>query len=274
MAQAIMQDVFEFSEATGNPRLVLLSIADNADKETRLSHPSFAQMAKDANCSVSTAQRAVKSLADLGEIRKIEQGGIRDGQNFANVYEVACWSDPGRPYFKDQISAPSGGYGQSDHRAPVTNQPSLYSHDEETEKGGRSSVTKGQDDGPALPEGVTSDDYEPMKRVGGKRVSSIEWSVASSALAEFNHLLDRKFKLTAWVEKIVRRMREHPELSREDHVSLVQRACAKPWWKGEPSPAVIWGNPQVFDGCMNARAPREEDDWGRRPRHLDDDSGD
>ncbi len=50
---------------------------------------------------------------------------------------------------------------------------------------------------------------------------------------------------------IVRRAREHPELTLEDHEGLIKVQFENPWWKGDPTPSVIYGNGRVFDRALN-----------------------
>jgi len=70
-----MSYVFDNSEARLGDRLVLLSIANHADKHGRNAWPSIAGMAEEAHMSERQVKRAIRNLAELGEIEIEENGG-------------------------------------------------------------------------------------------------------------------------------------------------------------------------------------------------------
>lgn len=72
--------VWNHSETTGNTRLVLLAIADAANKEGRRSYQSAATIADMCGVSPRTVQRLIAALAATGEI-EIEGRGGRSGTN-------------------------------------------------------------------------------------------------------------------------------------------------------------------------------------------------
>lgn len=82
MSVHVMSEVFAHSKATLGSRLVLLAIADCADKETRTAWPSVAYLAKAAKLSESAVHRAIRHLAALGELEIVPQTGR------SNLYRV------------------------------------------------------------------------------------------------------------------------------------------------------------------------------------------
>lgn len=66
--------VLDKSEAQGNARLVLLSIANHTG-EFGLSWPSYTLIAHESRCDRRTAIRAVQELVDLGDLVIVEHGG-------------------------------------------------------------------------------------------------------------------------------------------------------------------------------------------------------
>jgi hypothetical protein len=67
--------VLEHSRSEGNARLVLISIANHADKHGRSAFPSQSTIASEAGCSTRTVRRSIEELHDLGELRWLEHGG-------------------------------------------------------------------------------------------------------------------------------------------------------------------------------------------------------
>lgn len=61
-------DVFDYSQASGNDRLVLLAIAENANDDAREAWPSIREIARKANIDQRTVQRSIRRLQELGEL--------------------------------------------------------------------------------------------------------------------------------------------------------------------------------------------------------------
>jgi hypothetical protein len=110
--------VLEHSYATGTDRLVLVVLAEHADKETWTCFPSVAIIAKEANVKERAAQAALRALQEAGEI-DVEIHGApypKTRQQYRpNLYRVTvgpCASGaPGDTTSADPVvhdSAPSG----------------------------------------------------------------------------------------------------------------------------------------------------------------------
>lgn len=96
------------SRASGTDKLVLLGIANHEGDGG--SWPSVATLAKYANCSERTVQRALDNLINSGEVRRhLNQGGSRTTRNDqrTNRYDVL-------------VRCPEGCDGTSQHRNGVT----------------------------------------------------------------------------------------------------------------------------------------------------------
>lgn len=92
--------------------------------------------------------------------------------------------------------------------------------------------------------------------VANKRpVTSPELHLAQHVLEAFNDATGSNppFRSDDWIRKIVLRCREHPELLLADHVLIMNRTLANPWWDGPASPAVIYGNGACFEQAAVAR---------------------
>lgn len=78
MSIHIIGEVWDHSRSRGTARLVLLALADNADRQTRIAWPGVEDLAKRTRVSERSVQRALRALEGLREIELIEAG--RPGQ--------------------------------------------------------------------------------------------------------------------------------------------------------------------------------------------------
>lgn len=96
-------------------RVVLAALADHADNENGKCWPSLATLANWCNASLSTVQRAIKKLVELGLVRKKARYDKKYGQR-SNVYWLSIKSA-----FKNEKNKPAK---QNVDAAPtVTNPP-------------------------------------------------------------------------------------------------------------------------------------------------------
>lgn len=89
-------------------------------------------------------------------------------------------------------------------------------------------------------------------RVGSQLVTPEEMALAVAALAEFNRLAEYDFGLGAHLRALVGRVRERPSFGAAEYTRLTQSAWRMRWWEKRgnsrrPTPAVIYGNTQVFE---------------------------
>lgn len=75
MSVKAMTWVWDYSQAKGNDRLVLLAIADSADHDGSNAWPSVATLCRKTGLSESTVHRCIRSLVKLGELRVDRQAG-------------------------------------------------------------------------------------------------------------------------------------------------------------------------------------------------------
>lgn len=95
MAIEVMVDVLQHSRTTLGTRLVMLAIANNADKETRTGWPSVQTIATTANLSESAVHRAIRKAVALGELTVTERS--RDnGSKRSNLYTVIVGGEGAR----------------------------------------------------------------------------------------------------------------------------------------------------------------------------------
>lgn len=91
----------------------------------------------------------------------------------------------------------------------------------------------------------------PSWSVDRKRVSAKEGLFAEDVLAEWNEMTQQSLSARGWLSKIVMRHREHPMLTVGDHVAIIASSLGDPWWKGPPSPSVIYGNDSIFERAIS-----------------------
>lgn len=78
--------VYEHSEATGNDRLVLLAIADEADDDGTNAYPGIDRIAHKARVNKRTTMRCIERLEEAGELL-VERPDVR-GRGRYNTYVV------------------------------------------------------------------------------------------------------------------------------------------------------------------------------------------
>lgn len=88
--------------------------------------------------------------------------------------------------------------------------------------------------------------------VNGRAVTDEEYGLAAQVLAAFNEQFGSRYTQKVWIEKIIRRIREQPELGLADHAAVIQTAARNPWWSGPASPSIVYGNPGQFERSVHA----------------------
>lgn len=88
-------------------------------------------------------------------------------------------------------------------------------------------------------------------KVDRKAVTDKEFTLAAQILAGFNEQAHTSYASKEWVSKAVMRIREHPEVTLEEHLAIIARSLADPWWRGNPNPSVIYGNAAQFERSLH-----------------------
>lgn len=86
MSIGCINNVFRFSEASGNDRLVLIAIADEANDEGENAFPSVRRLASKAHCHTDTVIECIKHLEALGELEVLRPE--KQGRGRFNRYRV------------------------------------------------------------------------------------------------------------------------------------------------------------------------------------------
>lgn len=86
------------------------------------------------------------------------------------------------------------------------------------------------------------------KKVAGKVVSSAEYELATSVVANFNHAAGTKLGVDPHLTPIVMRVREHPAYTVEHHRRIIAAVFAgNHWWDDPAGVEIIYGNSGQFD---------------------------
>ena len=244
MSVQILNDVWFHSRATGNDRLVLLVLADHGNDE-RLAWPGVKLIArKCGGIEDRTVQRCLRRLVEMGEIEVAEPGGRGGRHRKSAVYRIlvgrqsAILDESGVTAEAEGVTA-EAAQGDSNGRSrvtPVSPEPSVEPPSEPPEE-------------PAPPVSPP----QPAFTVDRKRVTMPEHRKAQAILDAYNEVAGgTPFTSKEWLAKIVMRDREHPDLTVEQHHEIIERNFRAPWWKGDPSPSVIYGNAALFEQCMRS----------------------
>lgn len=222
-----MSWVLDESDERLGRRLVLLALANYAHDDGTQAWPSIATLSRASRLSESQARRCLHQLEQAGAI--VKTGTSRHG---TGIYAVVMtpWQDdtPG-----ESVAAPLANPPAAPGR--MTPDPSLEQ--------------------PSLSASVQRAGARPWK-VDRKDVSEHEATVAARVLHGWNQETSQRLASADWLAKIVMRVREHPELTIDDHAAIIASTLnGKAWWSGPPTPSIIYGNGAQFERSMEqARA--------------------
>lgn len=215
-------------------KAVLLSLANAANHVTGRCDPSIRHISIETELGETAIKSALKSLTDQGIIERKRK---RNEDGTLGAY---------RYFFPKAGDAPpqAAGGGSPQAAAASLNQE----EDPEPGRGEEPSVLL-----PRLWAAPASVDRIP--------VTEKEVYMAREILGAWNDLTGQSLRSKDWLSKIIMRIREYPEATIQDHRYLIERNLAFPWWKGAPTPSVIYGNGAQFErSVMTARQAEGDHD--------------
>jgi hypothetical protein len=219
-----------WKQKVGDPgtKLVLVKLADNAD-DNGYSYWRQKNLAAECEMARSTCQKKIEKLVELSIVEVIPRFG-KDGEQLANGYRII------RPSTVPENEAGGADSGEAGGATP-----------------GRAAGTV---------KGSSSSSSRGPTTISGRKVTDDEHDLVDLLLARFNEKAGgTRFAGKSWRESIVRRMREHPEVTGMEHLAIIDKQFERKWWKGDPTPSVIWGSDRVFDRALNgAQGPQQEID--------------
>lgn len=247
-----MSDAIEVRRGYRNPfsqvpeDLLDRSVSKVGDKAARLwglldryagrdgqAYPSRQTLARRLECTVDTVDRAVRELEEKGWLEVQRRPGTTSLYVLLNPFDAEL--EGGRidaaTRSGDAAFLPDGG-GR------------IFAAQKESQE---------NETPPTPPEGGP----RPM-RVGRKVVTPAERELAVGVLAEFNRQTGTRYASEDYLRSIIARHREYPKFDLAAHGRLIKAQLADPWWKGPPSPNVIYGNAAQFERSVEtARAAKQ-----------------
>jgi hypothetical protein len=218
----ITQEVWDDPSITGNAKLVMLKLADNADTETRFAFPGTAYISEKTGVSERHVKRILAEMVEMGKLAVHRDGG---GRGKKTIYVVL-----------PQVETVT---------ETVTPQ----------QKNGDGLVRAGENPGTVSGTGNGTTPSAPLK-VNRRPVTPAELHLAEEVVAAFNVIAGTRFTLAAHLVPVVGRIREHPELTLAEHRAIIERQFAAPWWSDTPSPEVIYGKAATFERAMHSTGAR------------------
>lgn len=193
-----------------------------------------ARLIGETKLSESAVRRAIRRLEELGEL---ETRRAQRGQRRINVYRLWCGEPPEYDRLPFVLDEPFTD--DRSNRPVATGHPDGYDRSLVTGRD-RSSAT-------STPIVEKQEDRKRTWTVEGRRVTEPEEAFAREVLTGWNTLTEQRLAAKEWLAMIVRRHREAPELAVDAHLDVVRGNLGDPWWKGPPSPNVIWGSAAQFE---------------------------
>lgn len=213
-------------------KLLLMALADHADDDG-ICWPGQKRLAEKVGCTDRTIRTRLTRMETEGLIRR-ERRKTQSG--FRSSDRIFLHLPNSR--LPENISGRDDGLPETAASALV--EPSV------------SVVTPlGNDDS------IEKKEAPPALTVDKLKVTAHEWQLANGIIATFNKQAGTKFALrgsrgrpTEHLKRILRRVRDNPELSLLDHRELIVRICANPWWKGKPGGVGVIYGPAAFGRCL------------------------
>lgn len=204
---------------------VYCALATFADGDG-ICYPRRVTIAERAGVSVETVKRGLAELEGIGALTRAPKWV--DGRQTSNDYTIGL-PDPDGAQERIEGGTPFGPVG-------VTGDPPELDH--------RTKPGKNLELPPITPPADTWS-------VDRKRVGPLEDATSRWILSAWNEKTGQSLSARTTLAKIVMRLREHPELSADDHADIIERTLhGNQWWKGAPTPSIIYGNDAQFERCV------------------------
>ena len=208
MSIHVISWVLRNSKATLGRRLVLLVLADHASEDGTQSYASVATIGREALMTRKAVQSALRRLEADGMVAEVGEG-------------------------------PNGTHNYTVLMGGVVSTPGV----ERGDLGGVATTPKPSLEQPSKSEGPS----ERRWLVDRKPVTEAEALLAQQVLAAWNRATRQSLRAKGHLAKIVMRIREYPELGLDEHEHIIRVSVDHAWWKGVPSPNVIYGNDAQFE---------------------------
>ncbi len=209
------------SETTLGTRLVLIALADNAHDDGSKAYPSVETLALKSRMSERAVQYSLRKLEEEGHIVKTGKSPLG-----TNVYRIIMWVQNLHP-----------GANGDEKATKIAPEPSVNRQSS------------------PVPDGTGKERvHAKLPKIGGKTVNGLAWRLTDAVLAEVNRVCGRNVSLITAGGKeseaaryIYKAIRNHPDLSYEDHQRIIAVTVQSRWWgTDKPNYAVIY-SPKAFE---------------------------
>lgn len=245
--------VLENSEAEKSARLVLLSLANHADKDGTKSFPAVATICQESRLKERAVQYALRELEAGGHIRatgRTQRGTV--------IYRVLMGGAKYAPQDGEGCKNPQEGGAKTVGGGAKTRGEGV--HGDAPEPSIEPSLDPSSNRTP-LVAGATV-------WIGKKEFNREAWMLTGEVLAEFNRQSGRDLRLvtsggvvSTAASYIYKRIREYPDLTLEDHARIIANTLESRWWSdgqddGEkPTFNVVYG-PRIFEQNISRKPGR------------------
>lgn len=229
-------------------KLLLMAVADHAD-DSGICWPGQENLGKKIGRSERTVRRRLTKLEMLGLIARKPRYNA-DGNRTSD--QIILSITTGQLDRRSTLPPVKAVSGEPSGVLPTTH-GSTSSGNGTTPRISTTGARKAK----TGHKGKGGDNDRPSVKVDRLVVTDEEWDASTRILAAFNEAVGTKFQLlgtrgrpTDHLRRIISRLREHPEVSLDQHLEVVRWNCENPWWSGKPaSVAVIYG-PGAFPRCL------------------------
>lgn len=252
MSVRVLTKVFAHSEATLAARLVLLVLADAAHDDG-ITWVGQELIAAKALVSEQTVRRVLRDLETDGSIqmRKAQRGRRR-----INVYRLVLPGLLDPDYDRLPFTLEHPFTTAHPERSPeIDDRASCAPTAEDPDRDEAARPYMGEPSvEPSTPIAPLEGEPPWPGKVDRKPVTIREGELATAVLIEFNRVSGRRYSSKGALSKIIMRIREHPDVTLAGHTAVIEHSFRHPWWSGEASPSVIYGNDALFERSLNAAA--------------------
>jgi hypothetical protein len=266
MSVHVVSWVLRHSEETLGRRLVLLVLADHAREDGTYAWPSVATICAETRMTRRPVQEALRRLEASGAITA--HGSHRSGTTIYHVEvggaDSAQVDEGGAEQRGGAEDADEGALKTAEGALLAAPEPSLEqpSIDQPSKE-----LARTRDPRTAIDDHVFAGAPEGVWKVDRKPVRWDHARLAMEVLAAWNKEAGQELRSRDWLAKIVMRIREYPEATLPDHQFIIRANLADPWWKGAPTPSVIYGNGAQFERAI--QQARATQDAGRDDERLE-----
>ena len=226
----------------GAVRLLVAMESFRRGGEDEAVFPSQETLADLCGCSVSQIERRVAKLRKLAliEVVREERGGRRRNRYTRHGL--------GARLVELEESYPSRARGSDPPSYPAPTRDSGRDLPR-TDAGPYPASTR------APYPASTRDEVEAVEEEAGKKTHNTarRADLPSRILSFFNEQFEGQYGIEKWLDLIAARIEENPDLDFEAHTRIVRTVReGDAWWKGAPSPRIIYGKAETFERALHA----------------------